>query len=282
MVVATKRWDKQRRAGQWLALLAQGWSLVKRARKTNLPSPYLKRIRIRSDASPLPEAYPFSLSWLLDDFEMDFDNPVTIFCGENGSGKSTLIEAIAEVCGFSDAGGNRSVSAATQDEGNEVNGAVLGRKLRGSWLPKVTNGWFFRAETFFSMARRLDALNSPNADFLSHSHGEGFLRFFGERMERQGLYLFDEPESALSPRRQVELLQYLIKVQQTGSSQVILSTHSPILMATPGADLRQITHRGIFPIAYRETEHFRLYQSFALDPEGFLKSALDGDWDAIT
>ena len=256
--------------------------MAKRTRETKLPSPYLKRLWVRLDALPLPEGYPFSLPWVSDDFELEFDNPVTIFCGENGSGKSTLIEAIAEVCGFSDTGGNRSVGATSDDGGLEVNGAALGRVMRGSWLPKITNGWFFRAETFFSMARRLDALGSPNADFLSNSHGEGFLRFFGERMERQGIYLFDEPESALSPRRQVELLQFLMNVQQTGSSQVVLATHSPILMATPGADLRRMTHRGIVACSYRETEHFKLYQSFAQDPEAFLKAALEGDWDAIS
>lgn len=229
----------------------------------------------------MPGVYPFNVPWMNEEFEIEFDHPVTIFCGENGAGKSTLIEAIADVCGFSDSGGNRSVAASSLTEGQEANGAVLGQALRGSWLPKVTSGWFFRAETFFTMARRLDELNSPNADFLSHSHGEGFLRFFGERMQRQGVYLFDEPESALSPRRQVELLQFLIDVQRTAGAQVIMSTHSPILMATPGADLRQITHRGISPCQYRDTEHFKLYQSFALDPEGFLKAALDDDWDAI-
>lgn len=255
--------------------------MARRNRSTSLPAPYLKRISVRSDELPLPRVYPFNLPWIGDEFEVEFDQPVTIFCGENGAGKSSLIEAIADICGFSESGGNRSVAVDRSGEQNEVNGAALGQVLRGSWLPKVTQGWFFRAETFFSMARRLEDLGSANADFLSHSHGEGFLRFFEERMSRQGIYLFDEPESALSPRRQVELLRYLIGVQENSGAQVILSTHSPILMATPGADLRKITHQGIFPTTYRETEHFKLYQSFAHDPEGFLKSALDDDWDAI-
>ncbi|MDA5093346.1 AAA family ATPase [Aliiroseovarius sp. KMU-50] len=255
--------------------------MARRSRTTKLPAPFLRRISIRTDVLPLPQTYPCDLPWLDEGFELEFDQPVTIFCGENGAGKSTLIEAIADICGFSDTGGNRSVAAAGHDYQDEVNGAALGQALRGSWLPKVTSGWFFRAETFFSMARRLDGLGSPNADFLSHSHGEGFLRFFEKRMSRQGIYLFDEPESALSPRRQIELLRFLVDVQNHAGAQVILSTHSPILMATPGADLRTITHRGIFPTSFRDTEHFKLYQSFALDPEGFLAAALEGDWDAI-
>jgi predicted ATPase len=83
----------------------------------------------------------------------------------------------------------------------EVMGGELSKALRAAWLPKITNGWFFRAESFFSVARYLDAAGSPFADFLSHSHGEDFLRFFNERCQRQGIYIFDEPESALSPSR---------------------------------------------------------------------------------
>jgi hypothetical protein len=83
----------------------------------------------------------------------------------------------------------------------DVSGADLSDALRASWLPKVTKGWFFRAESFFSVARYLDSVGSVGADFLSHSHGEGFLRFFEERCQRQGIYMFDEPESVLSPNR---------------------------------------------------------------------------------
>lgn len=260
--------------------------MAKRARNTNLPAPFLKRVWVRPDALPFPHEYPFDVPWLSDDFELEFEAPVTVFCGENGAGKSTLIEALAGFCGFDEAGGANGYAPVDHGMALDVSGAGLGDSLRGAWLPKVTQGWFFRAETFFSVSRYLDeaaqTYGGSAPDFLSHSHGEGFLRFFGQRMERQGIYFLDEPESALSPRRQVELLQYLMKVQHTGIAQVIMATHSPILMATPGADLRHITHRGIFPCSYRDTEHFRLYQSFANDPDGFLKSALAGDWDAIT
>jgi len=240
---------------------------------------------VRPEAVPLPQEYPFTVPWMNDVFELEFDAPVTIFCGENGVGKSTLIEAIAGFCGFDEAGGANGYAPVDHGMALDVSGAGLGDVLRGAWLPKVTQGWFFRAETFFSVSRYLDeaaqTYGGAAPDFLSRSHGEGFLRFFGERMQQQGIYFLDEPESALSPRRQVDLLRLLADVQKTGGSQVILSTHSPILMATPGADLRLITHRGISPCQYRDTEHFKLYQSFSLDPEGFLKAALDDDWDAI-
>ena len=103
----------------------------------------------------------------------------------------------------------------------EVMGGELSKALRASWLPKITNGWFFRAESFFSVARYLDeaARGSPGAappDFLSHSHGEGFLRFFEERCQRQGIFIFDEPESALSPSRQIEFLKLMRRMEQSG------------------------------------------------------------------
>jgi hypothetical protein len=106
-------------------------------------------------------------------------------------------------------------------------------------MPKITTGWFFRAESFFSVARYLEraALEAAAAppDFLSHSHGEGFLRFFEERCSRQGIFIFDEPESALSPSRQVEFLKLLKRIDQSRITQVIMATHSPMLMAYPEA-----------------------------------------------
>src|ERR1700740_121426 len=126
-------------------------------------------------------------------------------------------------------------------------GGQLSEALRASWLPKITNGWFFRAESFFSGARYLDraALEDPSSrslpGFLSHSHGEGFLRFFEERCQKQGIFIFDEPESALSPTRQLELLKLLRRIDQSRTGQVIMATHSPMLMACPNARLLELT-----------------------------------------
>ncbi len=120
-------------------------------------------------------------------------------------------------------------------------------------------------------------MGSPSADFLSASHGEGFLRFFEERMARQGIYFLDEPESALSPKRQLQLLRILHRVQSNRTAQVIMATHSPILMALPGAQLLEITHHGFVETDFRRTRHFQLYRDFANDPKGFIAEALAED-----
>jgi predicted ATPase len=158
-------------------------------------------------------------------------------------------------------------------------GGRLSQAMRASWLPKITNGWFFRAESFFPVARYLDEValdaGALPPDFLSHSHGEGFLRFFAERCQRQGIFIFDEPESALSPTRQIEFLKLLRRMDESKISQVIMATHSPMLMACPGARLLRLSKYGLEPVAVEETEHFRIMREFWLDPEGFIKTMLE-------
>jgi predicted ATPase len=158
-------------------------------------------------------------------------------------------------------------------------GGRLSEALRPSWLPKITQGWFFRAESFFSVARYLDdaalASGGTPPDFLSHSHGEGFLRFFQERCQRQGIFIFDEPESALSPSRQVEFLKLLRRMDQSGVSQVIMATHSPMLMAYPNARLLQLTKYGLDTVRVEDTEHYRLMREFWMNPKTFIETMLD-------
>jgi len=151
--------------------------MARRNRDINLPAPYLKRLWIDPALVPDRDAYPFCLPFLRDDFELHFERAITIIVGENGAGKSTLLEGIAALAGYDEAGGGKGHRPVDHSTAIEVMGGELSGALRASWLPKVTNGWFFRAETFFSVARYLDAVGS-DADFLSHSHGEGFLRFF--------------------------------------------------------------------------------------------------------
>src|SRR6266581_2506915 len=201
----------------------------RRKRDIRMPAPYLRRIWLDPSRIADREAYPFCLPFLHDDFELSFDRPITIIAGENGTGKSTLLEGIAVLAGYDEAGGGKGYRPVDHSDALEVMGGDLSRALRASWLPKITNGWFFRAESFFSVARYLDAVRSPAADFLSYSHGEGFLRFFEERCQRQGLYIFDEPESALSPSRQVEFLKILARINESRRCQVIMATHAPIL-----------------------------------------------------
>ena len=228
----------------------------RRNRTIDMPAPYLRRIWLDPSRIDDRAAYPFCLPFLRDEFDLNFDRSITIIAGENGTGKSTLLEGIAVLAGYDEAGGK------------------LSSAFRASWLPKVTKGWFFRAESFFSVARYLDEVSSPYADFLSHSHGEGFMRFFEERCQRQGIYIFDEPESALSPARQMEFLKLMRRMDQSGHCQIIMATHSPMLMAYPDARLLRLSKYGLEPVTVKETDHYKVMREFCADPAGFVEAAI--------
>lgn len=248
--------------------------MVKKSRNINLPAPYLKRVWLNGDQIADETAYPFCLPLFRKGFELSFDNPITIIVGENGTGKSTILEGIAALAGYDEAGGGKGYMPVDHSHAIETSGGALSTALRAAWLPKITRGWFFRAETFFSVARYLDAVGSAHANYLSHSHGEGFLRFFEERCQSQGIFIFDEPESALSPTRQIDFLKLLHAMHESSICQVIMATHSPILMAYPNATLLQLTRGGIEPTTVAETEHFRLMREFTNDPKSFVEAAL--------
>jgi len=250
----------------------------RRNRPINLPAPYLKRLWLEPSRIEDRKAYPFCLPFLGDDFELRFDRPITIIVGENGTGKSTLLEGIAVLAGYDEAGGGKGYRPVDHSQAIEAMGGQLSNALRASWLPKITNGWFFRAESFFSVARYLDEVgrSSPTGppDFLSYSHGEGFLRFFRERCQRQGIFIFDEPESALSPARQMEFLKLMRMMEASGISQIIMATHSPMLMAYPGATLLRLSKYGLEPVTVEQTDHYKVMREFCDDPAGFVEAAL--------
>ena len=168
---------------------------VMKSRQSKLPAPYLKRVWLDQSRVANSAAYPFCLPFLCNGFELAFEQPITIIVGENGTGKSTLLEGIAVLAGYDDAGGGKGYRPVDHSRAQEKMGGRLADALRAAWLPKITNGWFFRAESFFSVARYLDVaamdVGAAPPDFLSHSHGEGFLRFFEERCNRQGIFIFD-------------------------------------------------------------------------------------------
>jgi predicted ATPase len=251
-----------------------------RTRKhTSLPPPYLKRVWIDDEKVKDRSEYPFCLPLFSNPgFELGFDRPITIIVGENGTGKSTLLEGIAVVAGFDEGGGGPGYRAVDHSGAIERGVGDLAAALKASWLPKVGQGWFFRAESFFSVARYLDEAAKgvgPPPDFLSHSHGEGFMRFFEERCLWPGIFLFDEPESALSMTRQFEFLKLLHRMDSGGQSQVIMATHAPILMALPNARLLRLNKYGLEPIAFEETDHYRLMREFILDWRGTVETMLD-------
>ena len=252
----------------------------KRNRTINLLAPYLKRVWLEPSRITDRAAYPFCLPLLRDDFELSFDRAITIIVGENGTGKSTLLEGIAVLAGYDEAGGGKGYMPVDHSNAIEVMGGNLSKALRASWLPKITNGWFFRAESFFSVARYLDEaarepLSGPPPNYLSHSHGEGFLRFFEERCQRQGIFIFDEPESALSPSRQIEFLKLMRRMDNIGHCQIIMATHSPVLMAYPGARLLRLTKYGLEPVTVKETDHYKVMREFRDDPAGFVEAVIE-------
>lgn len=260
----------------------------KQRRQTHLTAPYLRRVWLDRAQVEDWEAYPFCLPVFRDEFDQSFDAAVTIIVGENGVGKSTILEGIAGLAGFASTGGRKGFGE-IDGGGIEISGDELASAFKAAWLPKVTDGWFFRAETFFSVARYLDrsAVDAASAmeavfgagvqdapDYLSFSHGEGFLVFFEERCQRQGLYIFDEPESALSPARQMDFLKLLHRMDRSGRCQVIMATHAPLLMAYPHAQLLRLGKYGLEPTTVEQTDHFRVMREFCGDPRGFVEATL--------
>ncbi|WP_315810943.1 AAA family ATPase [Bradyrhizobium sp. SZCCHNR2028] len=254
--------------------------MARKQREIRLRAPYLKRLWLDPAKIADRAEYPFCLPFLQDEFELSFTSAITIIVGENGTGKSTLLEGIAALAGYDEAGGGKGYRPVDHGRAIERMGGTLGAAFRASWLPKITQGWFFRAESFFSVARYLDEaalddpLGGPPPDFLSHSHGEGFLRFFEERCQRQGIYIFDEPESALSPARQIEFLKLMRRMDESSHCQVLMATHAPVLMAYPGATLLRLTKYGLEKVAVQDTDHFKALREFCADPDGFVQAVL--------
>lgn len=237
---------------------------------------FLKEIKF-SDWSEVAHQYPFHLSAFQGLSRLSFEGPVTFFVGENGSGKSTLLEAIAKCAGFNPEGGGRNnVFSNAQTE------STLDEYLRLSWLPKVTKGFFLRAESFFNFASYVDEIAQEDAGIYQayggkslheQSHGESFLSLFTNRFQGKynALYLLDEPEAALSPARQLSLLRILWEHEQHGRSQFIIATHSPILLGYPKAQIYNFDTIPLSPIRYEETDHYIITKQFLVNKEGMLK-----------
>jgi predicted ATPase len=229
---------------------------------------FLRELTILREKFPAEKKYPFSVPALTGTKALTLRGPITFFVGENGSGKSTLLEAIAWQCGFHTGGG--SVNQSYELEGSK---ADFGPYIRLSWFPKVTNGFFLRAESFFGFANYLDqavkeqpgyrdAFYAPYGGKSLHeqSHGESFLSLFRHRFGKKAIYLLDEPEAALSPARQLSLLTIFRDLSP--DSQFIVATHSPILMGYPDAQIFTFDEGPIREIAYEDTTHYQLTRRF--------------------
>ncbi len=244
--------------------------------KLRTGAPFLRRL------TSLPEKFdrtrhPFNVPAFSRGIDLTFQSSVTFFVGENGSGKSTLMEAIAECCGFNPEGGNRDHHRATFADRSD-----LAQALRLSWLPKVTEGFFMRAESFYNFASYIEEVSNLRAyggkSLHAQSHGESFLALFANRFEH-GIYILDEPEAALSPQRQLTFLKIIHDLASPGHAQFLIATHSPIILSYPGAMLFGLDETGIQTIAYRDTEHYRLTRDFLNAPEQFLHHLFDDDRD---
>ncbi len=247
--------------------------------KVNLSAPFLKRITVLPEKAD-ESCFPFNTLPFLrkGDFSLDLTAPITILVGENGSGKSTLVEAIAAAAGFPALGGSQDHRPGSDGADN-----ALAKALRLSWLPKISNGFFFRAESFFGLASYIDEVadlgNYGGRHMHRQSHGESFLALFDNRLgaNQRALYLMDEPEVALSPTRQLAFLRILRDWQRSGRVQAIIATHSPILMSLPGAALRSLDGGAIHSVTPEETEHYRVMRHFLADPERALRDVLSDD-----
>ncbi|HPF52205.1 MAG TPA: AAA family ATPase [Draconibacterium sp.] len=237
---------------------------------------HLKSIELEPERYPTTEHYPFSLPLFSKTKELQFPGPVTMFVGENGSGKSTLLEAIAVAAGIYiwRSGMNSRVQFNRYE-------ASLHRYLKVNWTNGKVHGSFFGAQIFKDFASILEEWASTDPgqlelfggkSLISQSHGQSLMSFFRNRYKLKGLYLLDEPETALSPSSQLELLQLINKNAKAGHAQFILATHSPILLACPEATIYSFDKMPVSSVQYEDTEHFKVYRDFLNHRERYLIS----------
>lgn len=232
---------------------------------------YLKTVSIIRENIESFDHYPFSIPAIRNFHQIEFKSNVTFFVGENGSGKSTLLEAIAHQCSFNTAGGGRNnfYDVPASD-------SVLGNYIKLSWMPKITNGFFLRAESFYHFASHIDDVDDTGfksyggCSLHKQSHGESFLALFANRFKGKAIYLLDEPEAALSPSRQLAFLRILHDLTGSGDAQFIIATHSPILLGYPNSVILSFDDGEINEIDYEMTNHYLITKYFLLHREKVL------------
>lgn len=264
---------------------------------------HLKSLALREADRQENGGFPFSLDVVQSLKQIEFESPVTFFVGENGSGKSTILEAIASAAGSVTVG-----SESTRTDKSLASVRKLSACLRLSWLRRTHRGFFLRAEDFFGYAKAMrqtqEQLQGEMTEFVaeaskrSHlaaiqtktayagqisaiqrrygdgldrrSHGESFMELFQSRFVPGGLYLLDEPEAALSPTRQLSFITALIRMVEK-NAQFIIATHSPIILAFPGAVIWSFDGGTIHQAFYDQLEHVRITRDFLQNPQAFLR-----------
>jgi len=238
---------------------------------------YLRGVKINNDRFPTRRFYPFNTGVLQETAELTFSSPVVFFVGENGSGKSTLLDAIARKCGIHIWDKPRRHLAH-----NNPYETRLADYINTIWANGRVAGSLFRAETFRDLADFLDDVALCDPGRLKYhggrilntlSHGEGILAYFSGRFQVRGLYFLDEPEAALSPASQIKFLDLLQQLAAGGQTQFIIATHSPILLACPGAQILNFDTPRIMEVDYTDTMHFKLYQQFFTDQGALLNAS---------
>ena len=232
---------------------------------------FLRTVRLRDDADPDWESYPFAIPAVRDLAEVEFDPGVSFLVGENGSGKSTIIEALAALLELNPEGGSKNLQFETKPTESPLHEFL--RPVRNANREKTS--FFLRAESYYNVASALEDLpggtpSSYGGSPHEMSHGESFLNLVLHRFGPEGLYLLDEPEAALSPQRQLSFLARLHELVER-DCQFIIATHSPILMAFPAATIFLLSEDGIDIVDYEDTDHYQLTRDFLNHRERYFR-----------
>lgn len=244
---------------------------------------FIQQVRFEPPEGRTGRQYPFSIPAVRACRELNFSSPVTVFTGENGSGKSTILEAIAIAAGLNAEGGSQNFTFSTEASHSVLHEHIC--LVRGVYRPK--DSYFLRAESFYNVATDIDEMDrtvkmgprladSYGGKSLHHqSHGESFLSLVENRFGGSGRYVFDEPEAALSPTNQLVLVRLICRLVEK-KSQFLISTHSPILLCIPGAQVYELSREEVplREVNYRESQLFRLYSGFLRSPERVMRELL--------
>ena len=241
---------------------------------------HVEKVTFKPDTYPSRDLYPFNLSVFRNSPSLMFETNITLFIGENGTGKSTLLKAITRCCGihiWEENVGRRFDHNPYEDD--------LYRYIDVVWTNGKKPGAFFSSETYQHLTKSIDDWASSDRglmhyfggkSLISQSHGESFMSFFKSRYKIEGIYFLDEPETALSPRRQIEFVRMLSNLSRDGHAQFIIATHSPILMSCPNAVIISFDHTTLKKVAYEETDYYLIYKDFLLHRERYLAEDAEG------